>query len=132
MSEAKLTISIPTFNRSQELKELLASLIRALEFSSVAERKNTEILIFDNSTIDFKTYVNLINKYQLKFDKLGIKKFSYKRTGFNIGGINNCTAAILNAKGDYVWFLPDDDIVAIDSISTIHKAIYFHNPCFIH
>jgi hypothetical protein len=128
----KLQVSIPSFNRHDQIKYTLESLLKSVDHLPKDSRGDISIAIYNNSIANFAEYQELINYYSEKFNDLGIYAFEYNISGFDIGAANNCAVSHLNAKAIYSWFLPDDDLAATDSLLTILNTINEHNPCFIH
>jgi glycosyltransferase involved in cell wall biosynthesis len=98
----KLTIGIPTFNRPLALKNTIHKLME--EFTSHEEF--FEILVCDNGEnhLDFTTldYPNIEIRHLINEENLGLS--------------GNIERLILNARGEYIWLLSDDDIVLKDSL----------------
>lgn len=132
MNEKTLQISIPTFNRPIQLEYNLASIYDAVLHIETEERNKIGVTIYNNSTSGYSSYNDLFEKYSLKFQKIKMDNFKHVFTGFDIGGPINCTVSILKSDGKYTWFLPDDDLAALDSIKTILEVIKVHDPCMIH
>ena len=128
---ALIEVIIPTYKRSNELAKCLFSLEKSIKNTSLRHRSKVGISVRNNTTENFIHYRNLIEKYSTIFKKLGVAFFNYHITGFNIGGINNILGGFFSSKSEYVWFLPDDDIVRFDAFSIIIFAIEKYNPCFL-
>ena len=127
-----LQISIPTFNRPEQLKNLLESILDSIKFIPAIDRDRVSVAVYNNSSQDYSYYEEINNDYQKKFSELRINSYDYIFTGFDIGGTMNCTLALLKSNGLYTWFLPDDDLSSIDSISTILEVIDEYKPNMIH
>lgn len=107
-----LSICIPTYNRSYLLDRMLATLELAL--AKVPEH-SCEIVIRDNASADDTQEV--INRFG---DRHAIRCF---RNEENIGAMRNMLSVPLDAKGEFVWLLGDDDLVAPEAFVTILKQI---------
>jgi len=108
-----LTICIPTYNRPDELKRQLASLI-AQDLSKVYE-----IIVLDNaSNYDVK---NLINKFNS--DKIRLIRHK-----FNIGMGINLAMPMLFCESKWLWILSDDDEISVDAISLVTQQIAITSP----
>lgn len=127
-----LQVSIPTFNRPIELSENLESILNSLKCILPAERARVSVGVFDNSTLYLESYGEIVREFTGRFQGIGCHKFTYQRTGFDIGSANNCSMAVLKSDAQYTWLLPDDDLSSNNAIGTILKAIDAHSPCMIH
>ena len=107
-----LSICIPTYNRADLLDRMLATLELAL--AKVSEH-SCEIVIRDNASADDTQEV--INRFG---DRHVIRCF---RNEENIGAMRNMLSVPLDAKGEFVWLLGDDDFVAPEAFVTILKQI---------
>ena len=94
MSNALLSIVIPTKNRYENLKILLKSI---LEFSN----SDLEIIIQDNSdnNEEFIKEYNSLGKYNIKY--------FYDRKWKSV--VDNCNDGIINSSGEYITLIGDDD-----------------------
>lgn len=102
----KLTIAIPTYNRSEKLRRTLMLVIQ------YSQNRNIEILVSDNASTDHtKEVVEAIQKEHTKIQ--------YFRNEENLGFDGNFLNCFERATGEYVWLLSDDDYLlpgAIDSV----------------
>lgn len=130
-SMTKLEVFIPTYNRPVEFERCLRSLENALSHLGFNDSADIGVTINDNSTDYFPQYESVIKKFKPRLEKLGVFYFEYRRTGFNIGGINNIVGGIYSAKSEYVWCLPDDDLARFDSLSILLSVIKSYRPNFI-
>ena len=97
-----LSICIPTYNRPDDLKNCLNSI------ASQNLKKNLEVCISDNCS---KYRINkIIKKFK---NKINIK---YKKNKKNLGFAMNVLKVSLMARGKFIWFLGDDDLIAPNSI----------------
>lgn len=92
---SKVTIAIPTYNRSNFIAKSITSAINQT-FTDI------EILIIDNNSSDN-------TKKVVKSFK--DKRIRYIKNDINIGMMNNWNKCIKMAKGKYVMILGDDDIL---------------------
>jgi len=127
-----LQVSIPTFNRSDQLVHCLESLLQAFKHLNEIDRCRVGIAIQNNSTKGFIKYQSIFESFNKKFTDLNINYFNYIITGFNIGSANNCASSLLNSQSTYTWFLPDDDLAEVDSLKIILSCIKLFSPCLIH
>lgn len=105
--DIKITVGIPTYNRPQEIKQRLVELheISLCDFIK-------EILVFDNSS-NYETMEVVA--------KIGNPKVRYSRNKTNIGFNGNIMSLYLEAAGDYIWYLGDDDEICPDIIGRFNR-----------
>lgn len=106
-----LSICIPTYNRPEDLKNCINSIF----IQKNVNRKNFEICVSDNYS---KTNILKILKPFKK--KLNIR---YRRNKKNLGFAMNVLNVSMMAKGKFIWFLGDDDLVNQNSISYLLNLI---------
>lgn len=117
-SKTFFTIGIPTYNRVDYLKMAIESVLKQ-------DFKDYEILIVDNHSTD--NTESLVNSYCLKHDNI-----NYIRNKINNGGIGSFIKIFHQARGKYLFFLCDDDIILKkDTLSGIYKIIKNKKPGFI-
>lgn len=110
-----LSICIPTFNRPEKIKLLLNFLEKDI-LSNLNNIYDIEVIVGDNSS-DEKT-----QKYCIEFlDKKSIN-FEYYRNEQNLGLVGNIISLYKKAKGEYCWFMGDDDIYHKDIIKEVYKC----------
>ena len=104
-----LSICIPTFNRPENLLNCLNSL------SKQKSRDKFEVCISDNcSNVNIK---KLITPYKKKLN------INFKKNKKNLGFAMNVLKVSLQAKGEFIWFLGDDDLVTKNSITYLLNLI---------
>ena len=96
----KLSICIPTFNRSIYLAETLQRCISEVENGEL--QSNVEILVGDNVSTDGTEDACLSLEKAHRF-------FHYIKNKENIGGESNWFNLVNLAQARYVWILSDDD-----------------------
>lgn len=101
ISSPKISICIPTFNRSSCLDQLLTSIVGQVPANNY---NDLEICISDNNSND-DTY-KTVGKHQEKF-----KNIFYTRQSHTINAPLNLEAVMAMGKGEYLWIIGDDDIV---------------------
>lgn len=104
-----LSICIPTYNRQPAVSAQVAFLMRELNGCN-----SIEIIVSDNASTD-DTFGALT--------KIKFKGFSYYRHEQNAGILGNIKRLFAQAKGEYVWFLGDDDILLPGIIKEIVDKI---------
>ena len=109
-----ISICIPTYNRPESLLNCLNSL-------SLQTNKNFEVCISDNCSK--KNIKNLIRPYKKKL------KIRFNRNKKNLGFALNLLKASLMARGDFIWFLGDDDLLVIHAIEKLSFLIKKNKNC---
>jgi len=94
-----LTIGIPTYNRTDHLKERLID----LEKMGYLNQPEVQIIIHDNDSTN-KEHCLTIRNIQKRVTNLELIESSP-----NIGMVRACWKIISNAKGDWITLLGDDD-----------------------
>lgn len=119
MNAPLLTVGIPTWNRAGHLATAVDSVMAQVGDAPV------EVLISDNASDDSTPAV--VAALCAKYPALRAQRMSTNTLGE--GNIANIAAA---ARGEYVWFLGDDDVImsgalaeALDAISR-EKAAFYH------
>lgn len=107
----KLSICIPTYNRLNKVKNQLDFL---LEESCCVE--GIEIIISDNCSDD-GTY-DYLSSIEGRYAEVSVFEQSK-----NLGLIGNMLFLIREARGEYIWLLGDDDLLAKDVINAILNDI---------
>ena len=116
MSEILLSISIPTFNRSEHLRSLLTTIHSSLSGREIG--KNIEVVVSDNCSLD--------NTPQVIEEISSLKKsykFTSSRNSKNIGGDKNRMKVLLDSSGEFAWLLGDDDEIFDDSIGYLYELL---------
>jgi len=107
----KLSICIPTYNRSSHLANLLTSLITQIAASG--RGSEIEVLVSDNCSTDNTPDITDEHKDQIR----------YWRNSENIGPDANFLKLFSEAVGQYIWLPGDDDAVRDDTIVYILRMI---------
>ncbi|MEI8140027.1 MAG: glycosyltransferase family 2 protein [bacterium] len=113
VDQVRLSITIPTFNRAECLRECLESIRVAL--SSVQAKGQCEVVISDNDSTD---HTGLVVK---AFEK--DIRIRYFRQSTNIGAHANFRAVAALANGTYVWILGDDDKIVPEAVRKILEGL---------
>lgn len=118
----RLTIAIPTYHRPEGLLRLLRIIDNELKTLS---NGNVDIIIRDNSNDDVTRMMmndtGFISKPWLDYKK------NEKNFGFDVNMLN----LYCETKGDYVWFVGDDDVIFEGSISKVLELIE-EEPDIVH
>ena len=123
-SSVFLTIGIQTYNRAEKLKRLLEQFCSLNSYLDV-KKWNIEILISDNCSIDSTPLI-----VAGAFDKLACSGYlvSSFRQKSNLGLDGNSLFVIENAKGKYLWFFSDDDILIPENIESLLEDLEQFEP----
>lgn len=106
MTDIKLSICIPTYNRAPYLRTALECLAEArFDFTH-------EIVISDNASSDDTAEV------VQSFIDLGLP-INFLRCPVNAGGGPNLTNAIHHARGEYMVYQGDDDLLILDQLAVV-------------
>jgi len=116
----KLSICIPTYNRSLYLAECLNSIFQSM----VGYESYIEIIISDNASTDN-------TKQVLDAILIAYPWIQYYRHETNIGAERNFYHLLTLARGDYVWILGDDDKIEVGAIKKIMPHLQFQNSLII-
>jgi len=112
-SEAMLlSICVPTFNRADLLKRMLASLDNAL---SQAPDLAYEVVFSDNASTD--NTKGVISEFAQTHPTV------YTRHETNVGVTRNILSCSRAASGEYAWMLGDDDLVVPDALARILEQL---------
>ncbi len=115
----KLSICIPTYNRSKYLSICLEHLLPQVE-----GKENVEVVIVDNASSDDTTCV--VADYQKK-----CKNTRYYRNKHNFGYSGNQLKCFEYANGKYLAILSDDDVYTDNLVDDILDVIKKCNYSFI-
>ena len=106
----KLSICIPTYNRSKYLNNCLNSILISKSFSSI----KFEVCISDNRSDE--SILPIVNFYKKK--KLVI---NYKKNQKNLGFGANFYKVVKMAKGEFIWVIGNDDLLYKDALRELNK-----------
>lgn len=107
-----LSICIPTYNRSECLKECLSSVLA----SAAGRERDIEIVISDNASTDGT--VDVIRAFQNMHPWIRCH-----RNGQNVGGDRNIYAVAAMGTGEYIWVFGDDDKMEPEAIARVLEQI---------
>ena len=119
-----LSICIPTYNRVEHISSLLKFLYKEYEALSDENKKNCEILVRDNCSTDDTE--SCVTKYLLE------RNFAtYHRNDINVGATNNFLLLSQEARGEYVWWLGDDDELKVGIVKQILNSLLIYKPAML-
>jgi abequosyltransferase len=107
MNNPVISICIPTYKRVDCLKTCLESIVE--QFKNPFVRENVEVVISDNASGDGTE--SMVKEFQKEFSNI----FYYVNSE-NIGVDRNIINTVEKAKGEFVWFLGDDDVLFPDAL----------------
>ena len=110
-----LTIAIPTFNRAQQLKGLLA----VLE-PQIVGAPDVEVFVSDNASEDGTPEV--IGHAKQRFCAAGARLRTHRQET-NIGSDANFAFCFAQAKGHFFWMCGDDDLIVPDAVAEMLKLL---------
>lgn len=109
-----LSISIPTFNRAEELDSQLAWLAKEIK----GFEDECEIIVSDNcSTEDTQA---VIEKWQPSFSQTTLNS---NRNSENIGWMRNFVYCLNAATSQYTWIVGDDDLIYEGTLAYVLKNL---------
>lgn len=117
----KISVVIPTYNRSEKLRDLLDSLQTATQ----AIQNNIEIIIVNNNSSKFHTnnYIAAINDLK---NKLNITYLFEQQQGRSFA----LNSGIRNAQSEFIAFIDDDELADKDWLRTIMNWIERNSSAF--
>jgi glycosyltransferase involved in cell wall biosynthesis len=113
MVKKKLSICIPTYNRKEKV---IHQIERIIQSGILKSGNEVELVVSDNCSDD-NTYDSL---FSLFHDQDGISLYHQNN---NLGLVGNLYFLFDIAKGEYIWFLSDDDPIDPRSIGNLLSII---------
>lgn len=111
-SKPLLSLCIPTYNRSRFLTSLLNSI--AVQIAGLGDA--VEVIVSDNASMDDTESV--VEAYRQRFP------ITYSRNRENEGLPRNLQImAVSLARGDFTWFVGDDDLICSDGLARLIQVI---------
>ena len=114
-----LSICIPTFNRANCLKALLAGLARELRQHNIGPEQ-VKIYILDNCSPD--RTLSVVESFG------DLPHLSCQRNTSNIGADRNIVRAYSIARGKYTWVIGDDDGIVPGALPVLLSALDLYEP----
>lgn len=109
-----ISFVIPTFNRSDTLKDTISSIL-SQQYIKLAY----EVIVLDNSGNHYDS-----NKTFQLIKTLNSERIEYFQNEINIGFEGNFNRGIELARGKWISFVHDDDLITEDYLERIH--FYLH------
>lgn len=113
-SKIKLSICIPTYNRSNFLMSIFEQLNNIKDESITS---SLEVCVSDNASTDDTE--EMVLKW-MKKNNINIK---YSKNSHNEGADNNFLKSVAMAEGDYCWLFGSDDLFAHNAIEKVLAEI---------
>lgn len=114
-SKPYITIAIPTYKRHQLLREAIDSAINQTNIPC-----EYEIIVVDNE-VEFESGVYSETEEIVK--RYNDERLLYYRNNDNLGMFGNWNRCIELARGEWVSFLHDDDIIIPDYLEKVYKLL---------
>lgn len=122
MKQPILTIAIPTFNRLNDLKACINSIVIASSYTDEV----VEIFVSDNNSSDGTK--QFLKTYKKKANNI---IFRLKINNQNIGGTKNIQSMFEFCNGKYVYWISDDDLMLPNALNDVIGVIKLHSPTYI-
>lgn len=125
MPKEFLSITIPTRNRSQLLRDLLASLAAEID-SAQLTTEDVRIYVSDNASTDATPAV--------VEEVLGSHPhLTYTRNATNIGAMGNVLLCAAKGEGEFRWIIGDDETLPAGTLGYLLGHLRRHRPgWFVH
>lgn len=107
-----ISICIPTYNRPEYLKRLLKSIISQKGFKG----REFELLIIDNASL--ADIGQILKPFCEKYDNI-----RFIRNRVNIGGVPNFIKLLRNFRGQYFFYLSDDDKLLAGALLKLKRMV---------
>lgn len=118
MPKYKLSICIPTYNRSKYLPELIESIM------SQSEGSDVEIVISDNASTDNTEEV--LNPFLRKY-----KNIVYSVSENNAGPDRNFFRAVSLANAEYCWLMGSDEKLDIGALKLVLNSLATNKDVYL-
>lgn len=105
-----LSIVIPVYNSADYLEQCLDACMR-----QTFPKDNYEVICVNDGSVDDSG--SILTTYQKKYCNVIV--FDKKNEGCSVAR----NVGMKVARGDYLWFVDNDDIIADDAIQTLFKAV---------
>ncbi len=113
-SNILLSICIPTFNRANYLRDAIKHILPAVN----DKRDIVELIISDNCSTDETSEI---------LKELPVSPWIHcVRNDTNLGALKNGLKCIDLAKGEYIWFVGDDDVIRPEGLYHLLHVINDH------
>ena len=110
----KISICIPTYNRSRYLNNCLESIIS----NKLTPNGDVEVCVSDNGSTDETESIVLAAQEQISI--------KYKKNSSNLGIPKNYLNVVEMADGEFVWLIGDDDLLLPSAVKKLLDLISKH------
>ncbi|MFT4172265.1 MAG: glycosyltransferase family 2 protein [Rhodocyclaceae bacterium] len=117
MNNRTISVCIPSYNRSQYLREVLDSVVSQSDLH--------EVVICEDRSPEQAAIRQIVCEYQEKYPGLIV----YHENKVNLGFDGNIRQLLRVATGDYCLFLGNDDLLADGAVHAISVAIASNPGC---
>ncbi len=114
-----ITLAIPAYNRNQETRILLQSILDA-------DSLPDEVLISENFSPERKLIAETADYFSKRFAEVGVK-FSYFENEKNLGYDGNARSLFRRASSDWVLMMGNDDVLRKPGVKPVREFIA-NNP----
>lgn len=114
MSNPKLSICIPTFNRANIVYKTVMSCLQY-------DNPDIEVVVSDNCSDDNTESV---------LSKISDNRFKYYKNNYN-NGTNNLISVLTYATGEYLLLTSDEDAIVIENMDKIMTVLQKINPAVL-
>jgi abequosyltransferase len=125
MTIPRISICIPTYNRSQFLVELLDSIYESINYAGVSAGQ-LQICISDNASTD--DTAEIVHYWNADHPTIPLRLEVQATNG---GPDRNYLAAASLATGDYVWFMGSDDTLPLDAVKVLLTEVQNGNELIL-
>jgi glycosyltransferase involved in cell wall biosynthesis len=108
----KISVCIPAYNRASLLSELLDSIF-------TQDYQDYEVIIAEDNSPERKEIIEIANNYKVKY----ANKITYHENEINLGYDGNIKKLIRLARGEYVMFMGNDDLMAPGALVEVSRAL---------
>jgi glycosyltransferase involved in cell wall biosynthesis len=112
----KLSICIPTYNRSKHLINCLNSI--KISCKTFHLKNLVEVVVSDNHSSD--NTLSILRSFKLPIP------LRYSSNDSNIGIAKNFLKVVDMARGEYIWLIGDDDLFLPDTLTRLFKLFNNH------
>lgn len=127
----KLSVIVPTFNRSEDLASCLSSVASAcIVASQFPLDMCIDIHVSDNSSSD--QTLDTLEAFERVFHNISNTEYAHYSQSENLGATQNVLFLLEKAHGEYILWLTDDDIVFPFAFSSIYAEIKNTEAEFYH
>jgi glycosyltransferase involved in cell wall biosynthesis len=97
----RVSVCVPTFNRAELVKQSIESVLRQ-------SFEDFELIVSDNASTDGTEQV---------VRSFGDERIVYVRNPQNVGILRNWNRCLAHSKGEFITFLPDDDLMMPENVA---------------